>query len=202
MDFRSVLFCCSLCTRNVDCTAFKFGENDNICEIGTYVTTVSPGPETLTIALRKGKLFTISLERRTLNWVVDFEYLIFFKYSNKFLLWYKSNPTMNRVWSKSVFSPFGVTQANNTKVINSGDSHISEPTLELHSRAAPCVKGNITWAVGRSNHREKSRTKKKKLQRDKKYQQGFSLYVSALLHLFIRHLVDFCSSVVRDWTTL
>ena len=30
------------------------------------------------------------------------------------------------------------------KVINSGYSHISEPALELHSRAGPSVGGNIT----------------------------------------------------------
>ena len=33
---------------------------------------------------------------------------------------------------------------NYAKVINSGYSHISEPALELHSRAAPSVRGNIT----------------------------------------------------------
>ena len=33
---------------------------------------------------------------------------------------------------------------NYAKVINSGYSHISEPTLELQSRAAPSAGGNIT----------------------------------------------------------
>ena len=40
-----------------------------------------------------------------------------------------------------VVTPVSVNYA---KVINSGYHHISEPALELHSRAAPSVRGNIT----------------------------------------------------------
>ena len=40
-----------------------------------------------------------------------------------------------------VVTPFLVNYA---KAINSGYSHISEPTQELHSRAAPSVRGIIT----------------------------------------------------------
>ena len=45
-----------------------------------------------------------------------------------------------------IYTPIVVTPVpvNYAKVINSGYSHISEPALELQSRAAPSVRGNIT----------------------------------------------------------
>ena len=46
------------------------------------------------------------------------------------------------------------------KVINSGYSHISEPTQELHSRAVPKVGGNITAQLVQP--RGKSRRKAEK----------------------------------------
>ena len=50
------------------------------------------------------------------------------------------------------------------KVINSGYSHISEPALELHSRAAPSVGGNIIAqsVQSRGEILEEGRKKQKK----------------------------------------
>ena len=53
---------------------------------------------------------------------------------------------------------------NNAKVINLGYSHISEPAQELHSRASPSVRGNITTQLvqPRGEIPEEGRKKKKK----------------------------------------